>query len=79
MKTAQYARTDLQSRLISGVTSAMAVKGLTQKALAAEAGMTEKHLSQILTGHILGTLITWERLFAATGASIEIMPPEMTE
>lgn len=76
MKTAQFARTDLQSRLIAGVTGAMAARGITQRALAPMAGMTEKHLSQILTGRIFGTLATWERLLAATGVAVEIMPPD---
>lgn len=46
-------------------------RGLTQAALAAEAGLNKVHLSQIETRRRVGTLYTLRRLAAALGVDIE--------
>lgn len=62
---------DLRS-LLDALSLGLAASGLTQKALAEGAGLTEKHVSQMMTGKVDGRLQAWEALADAAGLRIEI-------
>lgn len=50
-------------QMLAATVRAIAFRGrITQTVLAAEAGISEKHLSQMLTGANRGSLQAWERL-----------------
>ena len=40
--------------------------GFLQKDLAAVSGMSEKHVSQMLTGKVMGSLEAWQKLLRAS-------------
>lgn len=40
-------------------------EGRTQGSLARQVGITQKHLSQMLTGRVTGSVAMWDRLFDA--------------
>jgi transcriptional regulator with XRE-family HTH domain len=63
----------LQGELIEKVDDGMHTRGWTQKQLAAKVGISEKHLSQMLNGRVMGTLVIWDRLLILVD---EPKPPE---
>lgn len=54
--------TDLQRMLADSVRAGMRVRGWSQADLAYAAGVSTKHLSQMLNGRVEGTLSTWQHL-----------------
>lgn len=57
----------LRAWLIDTVDEGMRRKNWTQARLAAEAGITQKHISQLLNGKVNGSVGVWSRLLVATG------------
>ena len=56
--------TRLQQWLVTRVDEGLAWQGWTQTRLAAEAGISQKHLSEMLRGRAEGSLTVWDRLLA---------------
>lgn len=56
----------LHDELVARVRARMRARGMTQADLARRAGLTQKHLSQMLTGRVDGALAAWQRLLDAT-------------
>jgi transcriptional regulator with XRE-family HTH domain len=54
--------TDLLRRLVKEGTER---HGWTQAQLAQQVGMSEKHLSRLMTGKTTGSLLAWDRLLKA--------------
>lgn len=63
-KVSEYA-SYVQEILATEVRTRLAEINVRQKDLAQDLGITEKHLSQMLTGKAQGTLAMWERVFMA--------------
>lgn len=59
--------TPLQAWLVGRVKEGLREQGWTQARLAAEAGITQKHLSQMLTGATEGSLTKWSTLLSRIG------------
>lgn len=57
----------LQEWLVHWVRVGLQENGWSQADLAELVGLTEKHLSQLLTGKAGGTLGTWDALLTAVG------------
>ena len=58
----------LQTWLVRQVKDGQRRKGWSQVELAARAGISQKHLSQMLRGHVEGSLAVWDRLLVAVEA-----------
>ncbi len=58
--------TELQTFLVRLVRSS----GRTQASLARQAELTEKHLSQMMTGRVEGSLSAWQALLDAAGVRL---------
>lgn len=54
----------LQQALAQSVRSRLAVLGKTQRQFAAEVGISEKHMSRLLTCREEGTLHMWSKLLS---------------
>jgi lambda repressor-like predicted transcriptional regulator len=61
------ADTQLQWWLICLILDALNKEGISQGDLAARAGYSEKHVSQVLRGRVPGVLETWQNLLDAAG------------
>lgn len=55
----------LQLELARRVREGAAFYGMSQRALAEEVGISQKHLSQMLNGRAKGSLSLWSRLLGA--------------
>jgi predicted transcriptional regulator len=51
---------------------ALTRRGWTQKRLAQETGLSEKHVAQMLTGAVQGKLTTWGAMFTAAGCRVRL-------
>lgn len=75
--------TDLAG-LIDALSWAIADSGHTQKALAEASGLSAKHVNQMMTGRVVGSLASWQRLADAAGITVSVrvatrvIPPEET-
>ena len=58
------AASPLQTWLADQVRAGLADRGWTQGHLAERADLSEKHLSQMMTGRSSGTVAAWDRLLA---------------
>ena len=58
--------TELQAFLIGLVRNTQ----IPQRDIIGKAGISEKHLSQMLNGHVEGTLSTWQAVLDAAGVSL---------
>lgn len=58
--------TDLQAMLSTLVRHTQ----IPQVQIAGKAGLSEKHLSQMLTGNVEGTLTMWQAVLDAAGVSL---------
>lgn len=63
----------LHQWLINRVNEGMEARGLTQSELAREAGISEKHLSGILTGRVTGSIELWDFLLLVLGTRHEVL------
>jgi transcriptional regulator with XRE-family HTH domain len=59
--------TQLQRWLAAQVKAGLADLDMSQAQLARETGMSEKHLSQLLNGHAVGSLLVWNNLLLYVG------------
>lgn len=50
--------------------------GRSQRLIAREAGFSEKHVSQMLTGKVDGSLTAWGKLLHAAHEPTRITPPD---
>ncbi len=57
--------TKLQTHLAGLVRVGMHKQKMSQKALARRVSMTDKHVSQMLSGRVQGTLEAWQKLLDA--------------
>lgn len=64
------------ARLRTEVLRHIRAQGSTQAALAAHLGITEKHMSQVLTGRINGSPQLIDRIAAAVGLRIALVAGE---
>ena len=62
----------LHRHLADAVTVALHRKGMTQKLLAVRCGLSEKHVSQVLTGKAEGSFVTWQTFARALGMTWEV-------
>ena len=62
--------TDLQQQLADAIRFALQKDGRTQRDLAKAAGISEKHLSQMLTGGAEGSFEVWQRLVYELGRNV---------
>ena len=67
-RTYAYPSSDLQRYLAATVRAAARNRGWPQARVALEAGLSQKHLSQVLTGRAEGSLQMWDRLLKSVGA-----------
>lgn len=58
---------ELQGWLVEWVDWGLAERDITQRQLASEAGISQKHLSEIMNGWQSGSLELWDRLLALGG------------
>jgi predicted transcriptional regulator len=67
--------TPLQGILVAAVKAS----GRSQNMLARDAGLTEKHVSQMMTGRVEGTLSAWQAVLDAAGCNFDIIeaPPDV--
>lgn len=56
--------------LLDAISYAVAQSGRTQKQLAAMVGLSEKHVSQMMTGRVTGSLAAWQALMDAAGVTL---------
>lgn len=56
--------------LLDAISYALVRSGLTQTQLARAAGLTEKHVSQMMTGRAVGSLAAWQSLMDAAGVTL---------
>lgn len=75
MKT--VAAVDLDG-LIDALSWAIGASGQSQAALARKVGLSQKHVSQMMTGRVVGSLRSWQALADAAGVrvSFTITPRE---
>lgn len=59
--------------LLDALSVAIGRSGRTQKELAAEVGLSEKHVSQMMTGRADGALRSWQALLDAAGLRVEFV------
>jgi transcriptional regulator with XRE-family HTH domain len=64
--------TRLQVQLRERLLDALARRHMSQADLARAAGISQKHLSQLMTGHAEGTLTMWQDLFDATSHRVDV-------
>lgn len=60
--------TPLQAWLIARVRQGLIDKNWAQVQLADAAGISQKHLSQVLSGHAAATVTLWDRLLSLVDA-----------
>jgi len=60
---------DVRGWLASEIKAGLARKGWSQADLAFAAGLSEKHLSQMLTGKVDGALSMWQHLIRSLGGA----------
>lgn len=48
------------------------VESRAQNMVARDAGLSEKHVSQMLTGKVVGSLDSWQRMLDAAGVTLRI-------
>ena len=65
-------RPPLQRQMAQQISAALAERAESQHVLAIRAGITEKHLSQIMRGHATGSLDVWQQLGTALGRTWEV-------
>lgn len=51
---------------------AIGESGRTQRLLARDAGLSEKHVSQMMTGRVDGSLQAWQALLVAAGLTVRV-------
>jgi predicted XRE-type DNA-binding protein len=62
---------DIQGLLISEIRAELCRRDMTQSELAVLVGITDKHMSQLLTGRAVGALPLWSALLTALGITLE--------
>lgn len=67
--------TPLQTELINRVLHNLERNPTTQKTLAHNAGITDKHLTRLLKGHDEGRLKTWQKILDASNTPPTEKPP----
>ena len=60
--------------LKAAIRAELEADGCSQKDLAGYLGLSEKHVSQVLTGQVIGTLWMLEKMAAAVGLSVNFQP-----
>jgi predicted XRE-type DNA-binding protein len=55
----------LRGQLVELLLSELRLQGVSQAWLADQAGITQKHVSQIMTGRADGSFALWDRMFSA--------------
>lgn len=63
---------DFYLTLRTAVLDTLRSRDVTQHALADMAGMSVKHVNQMLTGRVCGSLDAWDTLFAALGMQLAL-------
>lgn len=63
----------LHQWLLGHLTVAMKERGVTQVEMAREAGISQKHLSRILTGKAIGSLELWDFLLLCVGVRHKVL------
>ena len=64
--------------LVVELRAALAEVGVRQRDLALAVGISEKHLSQLLTGKAEGSFAMWEALFAELGYRLIVEAEPLT-
>jgi len=62
----------LQDWVVYQVIAGMKSNGMIQVQLANKVGISEKHLSQLLTGKVEGSISMWNKLLTAVGITFEV-------
>lgn len=63
-------------RIKVAIRAELKADGCTQKDLARYLGISEKHVSQVLTGKVIGHLPTIEAMASAVGLSLSVAGPD---
>lgn len=61
------------------VREALQTQGMSQAKLARRIGVTEKHVSQMLTGAIDGKIVLWVAMAKVLGLEWQLRPPDPNE